>query len=248
MLDKIKITALAASVIGLASGSATADQVEYSNVNTQYDCDWDDDGWDEWMYVEQYSNATGDDEVTSSDTGEPIDADQAGTMALSYDDGRTKNGNAYLPDSRGHELLVEVVSTPDGTGLRISDPFTIQQGEAETLDPAAELAIDKLWSFATSVITLPLPDPFDLIGNDNSVEEITRTSGRVHYQFNGHPDYQGIDWLSHVHTPSYTGWYRLNFKGKADPGFTISGATTTTWSKEEDGIWNLTSADFQVYR
>ncbi|WP_157231434.1 hypothetical protein [Halostagnicola larsenii] len=238
-----KATASVAGAIALASGTASADQVEYGSDEHQFEYN------DEWNYVDHYSAAYGDDRITSSSTNEPVAATQSITMSLSYDDSKNMGSiifpQIWIPGTKNHEIEVEEFSNP-GTSIRITDLQESQQGNSGSgeIDPVAEAALSYLVSVVSSASNLPLPDPFALQNDSKSVEREVDSTTYVHLKFNDSPPVQGINWLTHVNTPVVTGWYRMNARTSTDAGFRIDGSPVST----DDSNTNYHYPNFQVYR
>lgn len=112
---KKAIPAITAGIAALASGTASADQVEYDSDDHQFYYD------DDWNYVDHCSSAAGDDELTTQSTDTPVDATQAATMSLSYDDAKNKgtwySPQFWYPATENHELEVEYFSSPTDTSI-----------------------------------------------------------------------------------------------------------------------------------
>lgn len=242
---KKKLVGVALAAAAFASGSAQADNVNYGDLIQHYEYDWD---GEDWNYVDQYSAGAGEDQVYSANTDDSALAHQSTSMGLSYDDPRN-SGTAispliWEPSTDNHNIEIEVSSYPSGSGIRLTDPKPLQQGETDNISNSAEAALGYLIDLASAAVSLPLPDPFDFMEDEASIEEVANTSSRVEYNYNDSPPVQGIDWLSYTDSPTYEGWYRISSRSRVDAGFRVDGAPHST----EDSIGHLIGCDFQVYR
>lgn len=251
--DKVKkaagaALATAASVSGMASGESEAGTeddniVEYDDGYYEFEY-----GDDEWGYVEQFSSSGGEEKSYSANEDDSTDARQTLGMGVSYDDSRNRgtwwSPQIWEPSSDDHELEVEVFSYPSDSGIRITDPITLQQGESEGLSNVAEATLSYLWDLATAKVGLPVPDPFDFMEDEVSIEEKVRTGSNIVYAFNDDPDVQGIDWLARTDTPTKEGWYMLDGYCELEAGFRIDGSPHA--GEETNRQWH--ACDFEVYR
>lgn len=241
---KKTIPAITAGLMALASSTASADQVEYDS--DQYPFEYGDNNWN---YADHCSSAAGDDQLTTQSTDTPVDATQAATMNFCYDDAKNM-GTAlfpqfWYPDSTNHKMEVEYFSSPTDTSIRITDLQTSQQGSGSPeIDPIAEAALSYLINVASTYSGLPLPDPFDLINDEDSVTNGTNTTQHKVREFNDDPMVQGINWLTHVNTPTKTGWYMMDVHTSGDAGFRVDTAPISTEESHEF----FHAADFNIYR
>lgn len=162
------------------------------------------------------------------------------TASIHYSSPRDLGGTfpqTYTPNSADHNMEVDTLSSPSGSGgMRISDIEYYQYGEDDQeLGAGAKAALSYLKALVETAVGLPIPNPLALAKDETGVDVVEDNSQSAEFDFNDDPQSMGLNWLVYLRSDVEVGWYRLTTTSQVDAGFII-GSQTTHASEESIGL------------